>query len=1020
MNLAKLSIQRPVFIACTVILIVVVGIVSFGKLGVENFPDMSIPTISVNVTYPGAAPNEIETLVAKPIEDELSTISGLKKLRSICNEGSAVIVAEFSSETVISYAEQQIRDKVAFAKKKLPAELEEPVIKRLDPADQPILSISLQSKLSDNEFYDFASETIKQRLISVSNVGSVDIVGGRKKEIWVELDRNQLKARNLSASQVSQRIAAGGANIPAGKVRGEESDLSFRTINEYRSFDEIRNVPISFLNNEIPIQLSDVGRVLVGSEDITSLAYWNGKPALFLLVYKQSGANSVQVAEGVKKKVNDLQKEFPEVTFDYYNDSSKVVKDNVWDVEESIYIGIALTIIVVLFFLGSVRSTLITGLALPTSLLGSFILMGLAGFTINQMTLLAMSLAVGLLIDDAIVVRENIHRHKEMGKDSKQAALDGTKEVTLAVLATTFAILAVFGPIAFIDGVIGQILRPFGLTVCFALLISLYDALTIAPMMSAYFGGELKTKEPNKIEKFLSIPLHAFDRFQEKLTNGYVKTLEVSTKHPLLVLAIALFIFVSSIFVSKTLKSEFIPTQDLGQFTVTFELPPGSSVEATKKLNEEVNALLRSKKEVYLTAGYVKQNKIDIYVELVSSKKRKLNTPQFKEYIRKELIPYADAKPIVKNYDAIGGGQRSFSFVITGNDAEKMESYSKLLFEKIKKIPDLTDPDISLREGAPEFKIVPKGEQIVRLGVNPQSLGRELRTIVEGDTSAVFRENNLEYDIRVRMLENQRNIEKNFNQVMVPNINGYLVPLSFVTSGVSTTGPATIQRQNRSRSVEISADTDPNGRGSGYTMSELQRILKEDLPLPEGIKVSYSGQTENLESTGKNMAIALGLGVVFIYLVLASLYESFIIPISILVVIPLAMTGAFFGLFLTGKSMDIFANIGMILLFGLATKNSILLIDFAKDLQNTGVDTRTALIEAGRARLRPILMTSIALIAGMLPVAIGLNEASKQRTSMGVTVIGGLISSTILTLYVIPAVYQYITRLIDSMKKRKK
>lgn len=361
-----------------------------------------------------------------------------------------------------------------------------------------------------------------------------------------------------------------------------------------------------------------------------------------------------------------------------------------------------------------------------------------------------------------------------------------------------------------------------------------------------------------------------------------------------------------------------------------------------------------------------------------------------------------------------------FLFVITGNDAEKMESYSKLLFEKIKKIPDLTDPDISLREGAPEFKIVPKGEQIVRLGVNPQSLGRELRTIVEGDTSAVFRENNLEYDIRVRMLENQRNIEKNFNQVMVPNINGYLVPLSFVTSGVSTTGPATIQRQNRSRSVEISADTDPNGRGSGYTMSELQRILKEDLPLPEGIKVSYSGQTENLESTGKNMAIALGLGVVFIYLVLASLYESFIIPISILVVIPLAMTGAFFGLFLTGKSMDIFANIGMILLFGLATKNSILLIDFAKDLQNTGVDTRTALIEAGRARLRPILMTSIALIAGMLPVAIGLNEASKQRTSMGVTVIGGLISSTILTLYVIPAVYQYITRLIDSMKKRKK
>ncbi|MDF3821252.1 efflux RND transporter permease subunit [Leptospira sp. 96542] len=1018
MNLAKLSIERPVFIACTVILIVVVGIVSFGKLGVENFPDISFPTIAVNVTYPGAAPNEMETLVSKPIEDELSTISGLKKIRSTCNEGSAVIVAEFASDTDIAYAEQQIRDKVAFAKKKLPTEVEEPVIRRFDPSDLPIISISLQSEMGNNEFYDFASETIKQRLVSVNNVGSVDIIGGRKKEIWVELDRNKLMARNIAASTVSQKITAGGSNIPAGKIRGEKSDLNFRTINEYRNFEDIKNVPISFLNNEIPIQVGDVARVTTGSEDITSLAYWNGKPALFLLVYKQSGSNSVDVADAVKNRIESLRKEYPNVQFDYYNDSSKVVKDNVWDVEESIFIGIFLTIIVVLFFLGSVRSTIITGLALPTSLLGSFILMNLAGFTINTMTLLAMSLAVGLLIDDAIVVRENIHRHREMGKDSKQAALDGTKEVTLAVLATTFAILAVFGPIGFIDGVIGQILKPFGLTVCFALLISLYDALTIAPMMSAYFGGEHSIKEPGRIERILSIPLVLFDRFQEKLTNVYVKTLKITTKYPLIVVSFAVFIFVSSIFVSKMLKSEFIPTQDLGQFTITFELPPGASLEATKKLNEEVNELLRAKKEIKLTAGYIKQNKIDIYVELVSSKQRKMNTPQFKEYIRKNLTDYAYAKPIVKNFDAMGGGQRSFSFVITGNDAELVESYSKQLFEKIKIMKDLTDPDISLRDGAPEFKIIPKGDQIVKLGVNPQSMGRELRTIVEGDKAAVFRENNLEYDIRVRMFDEQRNLEKNYNQVKVANINGFLVPLSYVSSGISSTGPATILRQNRARAVEISADTDPNGRGSGFAMSELQRVVGEELPLPEGLKISYSGQTENLESTGKNIAIALGLGVVFIYLVLASLYESFIIPISILVVIPLAMTGAFFGLYLTGKAMDIFANIGMILLFGLATKNSILLIDFAKDLQKTGVDTVTALIEAGRARLRPILMTSIALIAGMLPVAIGLNEASKQRTTMGVTVIGGLISSTILTLYVIPAVYQYICRWIEPKNKK--
>lgn len=1017
MNLAKLSIERPVFIACTVILIAVVGIVSFGKLGVENFPDVSFPTIAVNVTYPGAAPNEIETLVSKPIEDELSTISGMKKIRSTCNEGSAVIVAEFSSDTDIGYAEQQIRDKVAFARKKLPSEVEEPVIRRFDPSDLPIISISMQSDMAENEFYDFASETIKQRLISVNNVGSVDIIGGRKKEIWVELDRNKLISKNIAASTVSQKITTGGSNIPAGKIRGERSDLNFRTINEYRNFEEIKNVPISFLNNEIPIPVGDVARVTTGSEDITSLAYWNGKPALFLLVYKQSGSNTVEVADAVKNRIESLKNEYPKVHFDYYNDSSKVVKDNVWDVEESIFIGIILTIVVVLFFLGSVRSTIITGLALPTSLLGSFILMYLAGFTINTMTLLAMSLAVGLLIDDAIVVRENIHRHREMGKDSKQAALDGTKEVTLAVLATTFAILAVFGPIGFIGGVMGQVLKPFGFTVCFALLISLYDALTIAPMMSAYFGGDHSEKQPGRIKKILSFPIVMFDRFQEKLTNLYVSTLKFTTKVPIIIVSLALFFFVSSIFISKMLKSEFIPTQDLGQFTITFELPPGASLEATKKINTEVNELLHSQKEIKLTAGFIKQNKIDIYVELVSSKERKINTPQFKDYIRKKLINYTFAKPIVKNFDPVGGGQRLFSFVITGNNAESVETYSKQVFDEIKKMKDLTDPDISLRDGAPEFKIIPKGDQIVKLGVNPQTMGKELRTIVEGDKVAVFRENNFEYDIRVRMLDEQRDLAKNYNQVKVPNINGFLVPLSYVSSGIASTGPATILRQNRTRAVEISADTDPNGRGSGFAMEELQRIVKEVLPLPEGVKLSFSGQTEDLESTGKNMGIALGLGVVFIYLVLASLYESFIIPISILVVIPLAMTGAFLGLYITGKAMDIYANIGMILLFGLATKNSILLIDFAKDLQKTGVDTVTALIEAGRARLRPILMTSIALIAGMLPVAIGLNEASKQRTTMGVTVIGGLISSTILTLYVIPAVYQYICKWIEPKKK---
>ncbi|TGL96612.1 efflux RND transporter permease subunit [Leptospira barantonii] len=1081
MNLASLSIKRPIFITCTVLLILVAGYLSLNKLGVDLFPNVTIPVVTVTVPYPGAAPNEIETLIAKPVEDELSTISGVKRVKSICNEGVGTVVVEFTLETDVKYAEQQVRDKVSSVKPKLPDDAKEPVIRRIDPADQPILIIALRADLPEAELYDIANEEVKQILLTTKDVGNVNIYGGRKREIHVELDRNKLKEHMIPAFVVANRLASGGMNIPAGKVSKTDKELVYRTINEFQSPQEIRDTPISLFGNEIPIKIGQLGEVKDTVEDETSRAYFNGKKAVFLLVYKQSGSNTVAVAQAVKKKVNEInldlakRKGSPDLTA--ANDSSITIDNNIYDVKETIIIGIILTIIVVLLFLGSVRSTLITGLALPNSLLGAFILMAIAGFTVNVMTLLALSLAVGLLIDDAIVVRENIFRHREMGKTAREASIEGTKEVTLAVIATTMTVIAVFMPIAFISGVVGQFLREFGLTVCFALLISLYDALTIAPMLSAYFGGKIgnhgnkshsesipeitthsakgKTKTKGavattaleeiayskirsqnnsskgilsrifspiltvlgKLESGLDSILSIFNVFQSWLEEKYASVLKFTLKRPMFILSSAVLIFVVSLILTKFIPKTFLPAQDEGKFSVTLDMPPGTSVEKMAQVAQQVDQRIRSYKEIKLIAMFNTNRNTNMFVEMVPSKNRTMNTTQFKAFLRKELTEFSYANPIVKDIDNVGGGQRPFTLTVSGQRGEVVEDYAKKLFARLQKSPALLDVDTSYRAGAPEFRVVPDREREVLLGVPGTTIGTELRTLVEGTTPAVYRENGVEYDIRVRLKDSQRDLKDNFYNSFVPNFNNRLIPIQNVAKAEETTGLATINRLNRNKSVEIYADVNPKGPGMGGAMEEVAKISQTELPLPPGVKIGYSGQAESFKEMGTSMAIAMGLGVLFIYMVLASLYESFITPIAIMLVLPLALCGAFIALFLTQKSLDIFSMIGLIMLIGVATKNSILLVDFTNQLLDQGKEMKEAIIEAGRERLRPILMTSFALIAGMLPIAIGLNEASRQRTSMGVAIIGGLISSTVLTLVVVPAAFSYIEKLNQFVRR---
>lgn len=1022
MNLANLSIKRPVFITCLVTIILVVGWLSMGKLPVDLFPNVTFPIVTVNTVYPGAGPEEIETLVSKVYEEELSNLPGIKKLSTTNIENVSIVIAEFNFEVDVKYAEQQVRDRVSAAKKKLPSDIQEPIIRRMDPADQPILTVSAKSKLPDGELYLIVDKKIKPLIEQVNQVGLVNIQGGRKREIKVELDRKKLKARELSASQVVSRLQISGQNIPAGKVSDQQKDTVFRTLGEFKTLDQIKKTIVNFIGNDIPVTVNEIASVTDSLQDRKNYGYYNGESAILLNIYKQSGSNTIAVADAIKKKlekINEtLKTEKIEIELKVVRDGAKPIKDNVDDVYETIILGVILTIFVVFFFLGSARSTFITGLALPNSLLGSFILLSYAGFSINIMTLLALSLAVGLLIDDAIVVRENIFRHMEMGEKPIDAAIKGTNEVMLAVVATTLTVIAVFAPIAFLSGMVGQFFKEFGLTICFAMIISLFDALTMAPMLSAYFAGKIHhvgDKPEGIYDLTIGRLLDWFNIFQTWLENVYVDILKFTLKRPFIILGASFLIFILSFGALKNVSKTFLPPQDQGEFMIALDLPPGTSLEKMKTLALEVDSIVRKNPEVahsVLTVGDLNEqpNKADFYVQLVPSKNRKVNTSQMKEIIRTQLKPFAYANPAVKDYDAVSKGQRPFNVNIVGEDMAEIEKYSHLLFEKLRNHPALKDADISYRPGKPEFQVVPDRVKAERLGISTSMMGAELRNLIEGATPAVLREKGDEYDIRVRLQENQRDLKTGYADTYVPNINYSLIRLSSVATPVETTGPANITRQNRGRYIQIAADIAPTGPGMGGAISDINRIMKDEIHLPAGMSYQFVGQAENFAELGQNMLKAALLGTLFIYFVLASLYESFITPLTIMLVLPLAACGAFYALALTGSTLDLFSMIGCIMLLGVATKNSILLVDYTNQKVQEGISLYDAILEAGRARLRPILMTSFALIAGMIPLAIGLSEASKQRTSMGVAVIGGLISSTLLTLVVIPAAYTYIER----------
>ena len=1018
-DLAEIAIKRPIFIASIIILSLGTGYLAMNRLGVDLFPDVTLPVVTITTPYPGAGPLEIETLISKPLEDELSTLSGIKRLSSENREGFSIVIAEFTLETDIKYAEQEVRDRVGAAQIKFPTDTKEPTITRLDPADQPVIQLALKADLSPAKLYDLADDRLLPMLEQIPSVGKVEIIGGQKREIHVSLDRHKLKEHELSAGDVVARLAGAGENIPSGRQNQGPKEMIFRTLGQFQSVSDIRSLVVNFFGNDVPIRVSDIADIEDTLEDEKTRSFLNGKKSLFINAFKQSGSNTVKVADALEKHVGKINKKLanqpghPELTI--IRNGSVAIRINIDDVKESIEIGVFLAVVVVYLFLANFRSTIITGLALPNSLIGSFILMWLAGYTINLMTLLALTLSVGLLVDDAIVVRENIFRHIEMGKRGIQAALEGTREVRMAVIATTLTVIAVFGPLAFLSGTVGQFFKQFGLTIVFAMLISLFDALTIAPMLSAYFAGAQHEESKSKIYNYtFGFVLKKFNQFQDHLENSYERLLRVIVVHPMITLVLSTVVFFLCMSLVRFVPKTFLPTQDNGEFSVHLDMPPGTSLDGMAAVATKIDEVIRKNAEVTTSALSVGSsdgdpNQAEFYIHLVDSEKRKVNTSQLKARIREQLLPFAMFNPLVKDFDPIGSGQRPFSVNILGPEQAKLEEIGLKLKERLKNQNDLLDVDVNFRPGKPEFQIQPDKNQAQQMGITPAAIGNELHTQIEGATPAKYRENGLEYDIRVRLKEEQRDLKAGFYETYVQNINKSLISLSRVSKGVDTVGPSKVTRQDRSRYIQVNADIRPGG-GLGNAMQEVSQILTTEMKLPENYEFKFIGQGENFEELGSSMAIAMGAGVLFIFLVLASLYESFVTPFTIMLAMPLAICGSFVALAITQESLNIFSMIGLVMLLGVAVKNSILLIDYANQKIRDGMDRTEAIILAGKTRLRPIVMTSMALIAGTLPLAMGLNEASKQRTSMGIGIIGGLVSSTLLTLLVIPAAFSYVDR----------
>lgn len=1033
MWLTRVSINNPVFAAMIMLALMVIGLLATFRMKVEEFPNIEFPFVVVNTVYSGASPEVIETDITKKIEDQVNTIAGVKEVTSVTQQGLSQVIVQFDLNIPSDVAAQNVRDKLALVTPTFRDEVTTPIVAQYNPADAPVVSVTFRSdKMSLRELSTYLDNTVKKQLQTVTGVGRVDILGGRQRQIRVLLNPTQMNAYKVSVNQISNALRSENVELPVGTINNQNQEMVIQVNGLVKTPNEFNQIIVAQNRSStgaiVPVYLSQVAEVIDGQAEAESASLQNGQPAVAMDIIKMSDANVIDVVDKTQQRLAEIQATLPPgVTMTVVADSSKSIRGSLNNVVRTLIEGAILAVFIVWLFLGSWRSTIITGLTLPISLLGTLAAIWTFGFSINMMTLLALALCIGLLIDDAIVVRENIVRHVGMGKHHRQAALDGTQEIGLAVLATTLVIVAVFLPVAFMGGIIGRFFYQFGVTVSTAVLLSLFVSFTLDPMLSSIWPDPDAAHQHDRVNERVSFRkrpiawlLDGFQRLLDRLTNLYSHILAWSLRHRLITVLIAIGSLVAAFFAVGLVGKEFVPQADMNEIKVKFETPVNANIDYTQQKAAQVNAVLQSFPEVtntYATVNamsYSGNNRVQVNVSLVPKDERTRGLDALNRAMREQLQQVGGIKvtSVAAAAMAVSGGLKPIMISIKGNDLNELQRLSNEFMQKLSNVNGLVDLESTLKQPKSMVNVTINREAANDAGLSIGQIGQALRPLLAGDNVSTFKDDNgNNIDVNVRLNDDNRQTISQLQSMYLSsnrtdqNGQPILVPLSQVANFSETLGAPQINRRSLFREVVVQANTD--GRPAGDIGADITKIQNE-MKLPPGYSFAVQGSNKDMAESIGYATTALGLAIVFIYMLLGSQFNSFLYPVAIMASLPLSLIGVFFALFLFGSSLNMFSIIGIIMLMGLVCKNAILLIDFIKESLSNGLSRNEAIMLAGQTRLRPILMTTAAMVMGMIPLALGIGEGSEQQAPMAHAIIGGVITSTLLTLIVVPVIYTYL------------
>jgi len=1020
MWITRVSIRNPVFATMVMVGIAVLGLFAYNRLRVEQMPEVNLPFVLVLTTYPGANPEVVETDVTKPLEYAINTVAGASLIRSNSREGQSQVFAEFRMGTEMGKAMQDVRDKIAQVKPTMPRDVKDPLVIRADLENQqPVVSIAVLSPTMDlRDLTSLTDQTIVKGLEPVPGVARIDVNGRVTRQILIQIKPAAVTALGIGVDQVIAAIKNANQDVPAGRITRGQTDAIVRVEGKIKDPAQFGRIIVA-QQMGVPVYLSQVADVIDGEKEQDSIARINGRPSITLDLQKAQDANIVETGQGINEAIQALKKRLPkDVELRIINSTADQVEKSVNRVKQTILEGALLTVLIVFLFLHSWRSTIITGLTLPIAVIATFIAIYAFGFTLNFLTLMALSLCIGLLIDDAIVVRENIVRHLGMGKTHLVAAQEATDEIGLAVMATTFAIVAVFVPIAFMSGLIGKFFFQFGVTVAVAVLVSLFVSFTLDPMLSSIWHDPPGSR-------FRRVPwlgrfMDRFERGVEWVHGFYGRILEWALGHRKTVIALALASFFASFAIVPLVGTEFVPESDQGFISLRLNTPVGSSIEYTDSKVRQVEAALKPIPEVALTMTTIGteegRNYARVNLKLVDRDKRVRSQKELEQSIRQVIKP-------IPGIEGAFGFDRSVWVNLLGPDPATMTQLIGEFADKVAKVKGIADLEISEKAAAPALAIRLINDNAADLGITVQQVGAMVRPLLAGDTVSYWLgPDGQNYEVNVQLPRDSRRLASDLSNLYLttgkraPDGEARMVPLRQVAEIVETTSPQIIKRQELQRRVALYANAE--GRPSGDVNSDVQKIM-DATTLPPGYRFDVGGQAKDQKESFEAAMAALGLAVIFIYLILASQFASFTQPVAIMASLPFSLIGVFLALLLTGTTLNLFSMIGFIMLMGLVTKNAILLVDFANRTRRAGASLHDSLLTAGQVRLRPILMTTAAMIGGMTPLALGIGEGGETQAPMGRAIIGGVITSTLLTLVVVPVLYTYLDRWTEYRKAKR-